>query len=252
MCVLVQPRCVLAGGSELQPRPGRPAGSPPPLQATMDVLLQAAAAEEAAALAWERRATLLCRAADLQERELTQRSLRFPTCISEDELEPAMAKEEEEDEPAAGEDPYARVPAEDEDAEPQQEPPSEMMRLEEWAEADLADGASDSVEVTAPATPHGIRTPRRRPTPPVGAPPPAVLLARGAAAMFAPTMPPQATAAASGGVGAPRRRSCHRGRGGKGKLCREPYSHREGRGVGCGAGGPGAPVIGARLTGSQR
>ena len=122
----------------------------------------AAAAPEAAAIPWERRAALLCRADELQGQEQQQRPLRSPTAVPE--LQPA--KEEEEDGPAAGEDPYAVVPVED--ADPEQEPPTELMMQEEWAEANEADRSDGSVEVTATVpetTRHGIRTPRLRPAP---------------------------------------------------------------------------------------
>ena len=121
----------------------------------------AAAAPEAAAIPWERRAALLCRADELQGQEQQQRSLRSPTAVPE--LQPAK---EEEDGPAAGEDPYAVVPVED--ADPEQEPPTELMMQEEWAEANEADRSDGSVEVTATVpqtTRRGIRTPRLRPAP---------------------------------------------------------------------------------------
>ena len=150
MCVYLY-KCIVSlralQSCSLTPLGTPPARFLPTLQATMDVLLQAAAAEEAAARAWQRPAALLYRAADLQ------RSL---TPVSEDELQPTRDKEEE-DGPAAVEDLYPVMSVEIEGLE--EEPPSDMMLQEQRAEAH---------EFTVPEMPNGIRTPPRcRPAPPI-------------------------------------------------------------------------------------
>jgi len=158
------------GHAELQPHPfGHPAA--------MEFLVQAAAGEEAAALAWQRAAeawqrqsALLCEVADPGGEGHGE----TPVIEIEDTPSPTQAKEEQEEG-------QKQEQEEEHDEEwrdgPEEEPPCESPRLHGATKAGLQQAlAFSSSGATMPQRPKGIRTPpKHHPRAPIGMAPPAAL-----------------------------------------------------------------------------
>ena len=209
---------MIVGNAELQPHPS---GHP----AAMEFLLQAAAGEEAAALAWQhaaeawqRQSALLCKAADPEGEGQGD----TPVIEIDDTLSPTEAKEEQEEE--------EQEPLQKWEDGPEEEPPTASslgLRLQK-ALGSCSSGA------TMPQRPNVKRTPPKlHPRPPIGVPP-AALLQHSVQTM--PTRPPQPIAETSGKRGASRMHATSNCQGGKGAS--QPYTRSDAP----------KPAIGARFN----
>jgi len=132
----------------------------------MEFLLQAAAGEEAAALAWQhaaeawqRQSALLCKAADPEGEGQGD----TPVIEIDDTPSPTEAKEEQEEE-------EEQEPVQKWEDGPEEEPPCESPRLHGATKAGLQKAlAFSSSGATMPQRPKGIRTPpKHHPRAPIG------------------------------------------------------------------------------------